>query len=161
MFLPTFMMIGQKLENCHYIHLEKNAPSTGSHSETSIETMKTAPPTDGHVFQRIGTTFEINHNIIKTNILTNYMKIGHEIFELGRDFIGIKLLIKFHEDGTRNQMLTDGRTKTGHKSSPEQSALPRYGSGHKSDRRTDSRTDNAKTISLRLWQGIYTHTKFQ
>ncbi|KAH3801314.1 hypothetical protein DPMN_154962 [Dreissena polymorpha] len=55
------------------------------------------------------------------------MKIGHEILKLGRDFIGTKLLIKFHEDGTRNQLLTDGwtdirRTKTGHKSSPEQSA---------------------------------------
>ncbi|KAH3738902.1 hypothetical protein DPMN_045545 [Dreissena polymorpha] len=31
------------------------------------------------------------------------MKIGHEIFELGRDFIGTKLLIKFHEAGTRNE----------------------------------------------------------
>ncbi|KAH3734702.1 hypothetical protein DPMN_041146 [Dreissena polymorpha] len=46
------------------------------------------------------------------------------VFELGRDIIGTKLLTKFHEDGTRNQMLTDGRTdvrrtKTGHKSSPE------------------------------------------
>ncbi|KAH3738994.1 hypothetical protein DPMN_045638 [Dreissena polymorpha] len=58
--------------------------------------LKTAPPTGGH-----------------TNILTN--------FELGRDCIGAKLLTKFHEDGTRNQMLTDGRTKTGQKSSAEQS----------------------------------------
>ncbi|KAH3853416.1 hypothetical protein DPMN_095939 [Dreissena polymorpha] len=31
-------------------------------------------------------------------------------FELGRYFIGTKLLIKFHEDRTRNQMFTDGRT---------------------------------------------------
>ncbi|KAH3876287.1 hypothetical protein DPMN_000126 [Dreissena polymorpha] len=92
-------------ENCHYIHIEKNAPSTGGHvfspistisnsSETSIEPMKTAPPTCGHVFQRIGTTFELNQDIIMTNILTN--------FELGRDFIRTKLLTKFHEDGTRN-----------------------------------------------------------
>ncbi|KAH3859022.1 hypothetical protein DPMN_101668 [Dreissena polymorpha] len=90
-------------ENCHYIHIEKNAPPTGGH--TSIEPMKTAPPTGGHVFQRIKTTFELNQDIIKTNILTN--------FELGRDFIGTKLLTKFHEDGTRNvyeQMFTDGRT---------------------------------------------------
>ncbi|KAH3880430.1 hypothetical protein DPMN_004344 [Dreissena polymorpha] len=69
-------------------HIEKNAPPTGGHvfspisiifdsSETLIEPMKTAPPTGGH-----------------TNILTN--------FELGRDFIGTKLLTKFHEDGTRN-----------------------------------------------------------
>ncbi|KAH3778412.1 hypothetical protein DPMN_179870 [Dreissena polymorpha] len=84
--------------------------------------LKTAPPTGGHVFQRIGTTFELNQDIIKTNVLTN--------FELGRDFIGTKLLTKFHEDGTRNQMLTDERTdirrtKTGHKSSPEQSVYRR------------------------------------
>ncbi|KAH3867000.1 hypothetical protein DPMN_030124 [Dreissena polymorpha] len=93
---------------------------------------KTAPPTGGHVFQRIRTTFELNQDIIKTNILTN--------FELGRDFIGTKLLTKFHEDGTRNVasrvftskcLRTDGRTdirrtKTGHKSSPEQSGkIPR------------------------------------
>ncbi|KAH3747499.1 hypothetical protein DPMN_181926 [Dreissena polymorpha] len=56
--------------------------------------LKTAPPTSGHVFQRIGTTFELNQDIIKTNTLTN--------FELGRDFIGTKLLTKFHEDGTIN-----------------------------------------------------------
>ena len=31
---------------------------------------KTAPPTGGHVFQRTGTTFELNQHIIKTNILT-------------------------------------------------------------------------------------------
>ncbi|KAH3734449.1 hypothetical protein DPMN_040889 [Dreissena polymorpha] len=55
-------------ENCHYIHIEKNAPPTGGHvfspisiisnsSETTIEPIKTAPPTGGHVFQRIRTTF--------------------------------------------------------------------------------------------------------
>ncbi|KAH3872626.1 hypothetical protein DPMN_035845 [Dreissena polymorpha] len=92
-----------------------------------VLTRKTAPPTGGHVFQRIGTTFELNQDIIKTNILKN--------FELGRDFIETKLLTKFHENGTRNVasrvltskcLRTDGRTdirrtKTGHKSSPEQS----------------------------------------
>ncbi|KAH3700808.1 hypothetical protein DPMN_075788, partial [Dreissena polymorpha] len=109
----------------HYIHIEKNAPPTGSHVFSPIPTIfklvrdinktnvltnfhddwakivtsrvftrKTAPPTGCHVFQRIGTTFELNQDIIKTNILTN--------FELGRDFIGAKLLTKFHEDGTRN-----------------------------------------------------------
>ncbi|KAH3742411.1 hypothetical protein DPMN_049154 [Dreissena polymorpha] len=46
--------------------------------------------TGGHVFQRTGTTFELNQHIIKTNILTN--------FELDRNFIGMKLLTKFHED---------------------------------------------------------------
>ncbi|KAH3707767.1 hypothetical protein DPMN_067182 [Dreissena polymorpha] len=59
-----------------------------------VLTRKTAPPTGGHVFQRIGTTFELNQDIIKTNILTN--------FELVRDFIGTKLLTKFHKNGTRN-----------------------------------------------------------
>ncbi|KAH3740010.1 hypothetical protein DPMN_046705 [Dreissena polymorpha] len=62
---------------------------------------KTAPPTGGHVFQHTGTTFELNQDIIKTNILTNYMQIEHKIFELGRDFIGAKLL---------KQIFTDGRT---------------------------------------------------
>ncbi|KAH3842172.1 hypothetical protein DPMN_115667 [Dreissena polymorpha] len=84
-------------ENCHYIHIEKNAPPTGGHRAkivtSRVFTRKTAPPTGGHVFQRIGTTFELNQDIIKTNILT---------YDL--------LLTKFHEDGTKNQMLTDGRT---------------------------------------------------
>ncbi|KAH3742199.1 hypothetical protein DPMN_048936, partial [Dreissena polymorpha] len=85
---------------------------------------KTAPPTGNHVFQWTGTTFELNQHIIKTNILTN--------FELDRDLIGTKLLTKFHADLTINVASrvftnkckqTDGRrTKTGHKSSPEQSA---------------------------------------
>ncbi|KAH3736597.1 hypothetical protein DPMN_043168 [Dreissena polymorpha] len=115
----------------HYIHIEKNAPPTGGHVFSAIWTifelvrdinkpMKTAPPTGGHVFQRTGTTFELNQHLI-----------GHEIVELDRDFIG--LLTKFHEDRTINVASrvftnkcgrTDGRrTKTGHKSSPEQSAL--------------------------------------
>ncbi|KAH3788591.1 hypothetical protein DPMN_166736, partial [Dreissena polymorpha] len=43
-----------------------------------------------------------------TNILTN--------FELDRDIIGTNLLTKFHEDRKRNVP-----SKTGHKSSPEKS----------------------------------------
>ncbi|KAH3854999.1 hypothetical protein DPMN_097559 [Dreissena polymorpha] len=100
-------------ENCHYIHIEKNAPPTGSHRslpfsnsfETSIEPMFS--PT----FMMIG------------------QKLKTAPFELGRDFIGTKLLTKFHEDGTRNvASRTDGRTdirrtKTSHKSSPEQSDI--------------------------------------
>ncbi|KAH3715957.1 hypothetical protein DPMN_058673 [Dreissena polymorpha] len=142
--IPTIFKLPNR-ENCHYMHIEKNAPPTGGHvffhrsrpfsysSETSIEPMKTAPPTGGH-----------------TIILTN--------FELGRDFIGAKLLTKFHEDGARNQMLTDvrtdiRRTKTGHKSSPEQSVFGRTDGltdgqtdektdGHfRTDGRTDGRTD--------------------
>ncbi|KAH3719713.1 hypothetical protein DPMN_062580 [Dreissena polymorpha] len=127
----------------HYIHIENTAPPPGGHVFSPIWTIfelvqeinktnvltnfhddwakivtsrvftrKTAPPT--------GTSFELNQDIIKTNILTN--------FELGRDFIGAKLLTKFHEDGTRNVasivftskcLWTDGRA--GQKSSPEQS----------------------------------------
>ncbi|KAH3735614.1 hypothetical protein DPMN_042149 [Dreissena polymorpha] len=102
-----------------------------------VFTRKTAPPTGGHVFQRTGTTFELNQHIIKTNILTN--------FKLDRGFIGTKLLTKFHEDRTINvasRMFTnkcgrtndkqmDGRqTKTGHKSSPEQSDLEEADSCH-------------------------------
>ncbi|KAH3848838.1 hypothetical protein DPMN_091221 [Dreissena polymorpha] len=81
-----------------------------------VFTRKTAPPTGGHVFQRTGTAFELNQHIIKTNILTNS--------KVDRDFIGTKLLTKFHEDRTINvaSRVTDvRRTKTGHKSSPEQS----------------------------------------
>ncbi|KAH3874676.1 hypothetical protein DPMN_037927 [Dreissena polymorpha] len=55
-----------------------------------VFTRKTAPPTGGHAFQRTRTTLELNQHIIKTNILTN--------FEHNRDFIGTKLLTKFHED---------------------------------------------------------------
>ncbi|KAH3816992.1 hypothetical protein DPMN_118517 [Dreissena polymorpha] len=56
--------------------------------------VKTSPPTGGHVFQRTGTTFELNQDIIKTNILTN--------FKFDRNITGSKLLTKFHEDQTRN-----------------------------------------------------------
>ncbi|KAH3858120.1 hypothetical protein DPMN_100739 [Dreissena polymorpha] len=100
-------IVTSRVENCNYIHIEKNA-LVGGHAKivtSRVFTRKTAPPTGGHVFQRIGTTFELNQDIIKTNILTN--------FELGRNFIGTKLLTKFHEDGTRNQMITDGRTYDG------------------------------------------------
>ncbi|KAH3714984.1 hypothetical protein DPMN_057687 [Dreissena polymorpha] len=79
-----------------------------------VFTRKIAQPTGGHVFQRTRTTFELDHHIIKANILTN--------FKLGRYFIGAKLL-------TNKCLRTDGRTdirrtKTGQKSSPEQSVTP-------------------------------------
>ncbi|KAH3876972.1 hypothetical protein DPMN_000825 [Dreissena polymorpha] len=93
----------------HYIHIEKNAPPTGSHG-----------------FSPIWTIFQLVQDINKTNVLTNFhddwAKIvtsrvftrknapppgGHvfqptAIFELDRDFIGTKLLTKFHEDRTIN-----------------------------------------------------------
>ncbi|KAH3827159.1 hypothetical protein DPMN_129088, partial [Dreissena polymorpha] len=108
--------IGTKLLTKFYEDRTRNVASR-------VLTRKTAPPTGSHVFQRTGTTFELNQDIIKTNILTN--------FKLNQDFIGTKLLTKFHEDGTRNvasRVFTNkcGRTdrlqtKTDHKSSPEQS----------------------------------------
>ncbi|KAH3843326.1 hypothetical protein DPMN_116840 [Dreissena polymorpha] len=124
--------------------------------------VKTAPPTGGHFFQRTRTTFELNQHIIKTNILTNDLFHGNRTkkvasrvftkksapptgghvfqrtrstFELNQHIIGTKLLTKFYEDRKRNvpssvyeRMLTDEwtdgrRTKTGHKSSPEQSVF--------------------------------------
>ncbi|KAH3830996.1 hypothetical protein DPMN_104255 [Dreissena polymorpha] len=139
----------------HYIHIEKNVPPTGGHvfffipiwtifelvreiNKTNVLTnfhddwakivtsrpnKENCPPTGGHIFQRTETTFEHNQHIIKTNILTH--------FKLNRDFIGKKLLTKFHEDRTINvasRVFTNKcgrtdrrRTKTGHKSSPEQS----------------------------------------
>ncbi|KAH3858854.1 hypothetical protein DPMN_101495 [Dreissena polymorpha] len=114
----------------HYINIEKNAPPTGRHVFSPIWTifelqkMKTALPTGGH-----------------TNILTN--------FKLDRDFIRTKLLTKFHEDRTinvvsrvfTNKCLTDRRTnvrrtKTGHKSSLEQS-------GRQTDRQTKNNTHHS------------------
>ncbi|KAH3711016.1 hypothetical protein DPMN_070515 [Dreissena polymorpha] len=59
-----------------------------------VFTRKTEPAHWRPCFTWTGTTFELNQHIIKTNILTN--------FELDRDFIGTKLLTKFHEDRTIN-----------------------------------------------------------
>ncbi|KAH3786940.1 hypothetical protein DPMN_165058 [Dreissena polymorpha] len=68
-------------ENCHYIHIQKNAPSTGGHvfhqsepfsnsSKISIKPMflysqieKNAPPTGGHVFSPIWTISELVRDI--------------------------------------------------------------------------------------------------
>ncbi|KAH3809976.1 hypothetical protein DPMN_138358 [Dreissena polymorpha] len=80
-------MIGQKF---HVIQLTETIFELNSHIKETNEnwaknvtsrvftlfTRKTAPPTGGH--------------------------IGHKIFELDRDFIGTKLLTKFHEDRTIN-----------------------------------------------------------
>ncbi|KAH3740781.1 hypothetical protein DPMN_047492 [Dreissena polymorpha] len=97
-------------------HINKTDVLINFHGEwakivtSRVFTMKTAPPTGGHVFQQTGTTFELNQHI---------------------NIIGSNLLTKFHEDQTINVASrvftnkcgrTDGRrTKTGHKSSPEQS----------------------------------------
>ncbi|KAH3777650.1 hypothetical protein DPMN_179098 [Dreissena polymorpha] len=104
-FLPN--IIGTNLLTKFHEDQTKNVASR-------VFTRKTAQPTGGHVSQRTGTTLELNQHIIKTNILTH--------FELHRDFIGTKLLTKFHEDPTiivasrvfTNKCgRTDGRTGDG------------------------------------------------
>ncbi|KAH3872579.1 hypothetical protein DPMN_035797 [Dreissena polymorpha] len=95
-----------------------------------VFTRKTAPPTGSHVFQRTGTTFELNQHINKTDILTKLHEDwacnvtstflpGTTQFRTRQRFHGTKLLTKFHEDRTRNvasrvftsQMwMTDGQT---------------------------------------------------
>ncbi|KAH3789010.1 hypothetical protein DPMN_167177 [Dreissena polymorpha] len=74
--------------------------------------VKNAPPTGGHVFQWTETTFEPYKHIIKTNILTN--------FKLDRDIIGTNLLPSFMKIGqemwpleclqTKCRRRTDGQT---------------------------------------------------
>ncbi|KAH3850815.1 hypothetical protein DPMN_093289 [Dreissena polymorpha] len=91
---------------------------------SGVFTRKTAPPTDGHAFQRTGTTFELNQPIIKTSILT---KLHEDWFRTRPRFHWDKSSDKFHEDRTINvasRVFTNKcrrRTKTDHKSSPEQS----------------------------------------
>ncbi|KAH3799538.1 hypothetical protein DPMN_153148 [Dreissena polymorpha] len=80
-------IIGTKLLTKFYEDRSRNVASR-------VFRRKTAPPTCSHVFQRTGTTFELNQRIIKTNILTN--------FKLDQGIIGTKFLTKFHEDRTRN-----------------------------------------------------------
>ncbi|KAH3712205.1 hypothetical protein DPMN_071888 [Dreissena polymorpha] len=139
-------------ENCHYIHTEKNAPPTCGHVFSPISTIFdlvrdinltnvltnfyddwTKIVTSKSVYKENcpahwrPSIFELNQDIIKTNILTN--------FELGRDLIGTKLLTKFHEDGTRNvasRVFTSKFTKA-----------------HLSNQKslTDGRTDRDKPIS--------------
>ncbi|KAH3784895.1 hypothetical protein DPMN_162967 [Dreissena polymorpha] len=94
------------VENCpaHWRpYINKTNVLTNFHDDwpkivtSRVFTRKTSPPTDGHVFQRIETTFELNQDIIKTNILTKL----HE--DWTRNVTSTtKLLTKFHEDGTRN-----------------------------------------------------------
>ncbi|KAH3887421.1 hypothetical protein DPMN_011438 [Dreissena polymorpha] len=132
-----------------YIHIEKNAPPTGGHVFSPIwiifelvrDINKTIVLTNFNddwakiVTSRVFTShviqlsmernhLELNQHIIKTNILTNDLVFdpARPNFELDRDFIGTKLLTKFHEVFTNKCGRTDRRrTKTGHKSSPEQS----------------------------------------
>ncbi|KAH3831487.1 hypothetical protein DPMN_104755 [Dreissena polymorpha] len=110
----------------------------------NVTSRKNAPPTGGHVFSPIWNISELVREINKTNVLTNFhddwAKIvtsrvftrktapptgGHlhehwasnvtsTVFELDRDFIGAKLLTKFHEARTINvASRKDGRTYDG------------------------------------------------
>ncbi|KAH3773485.1 hypothetical protein DPMN_174846 [Dreissena polymorpha] len=59
----------------HYIHIEKNAPPTGSHVFPPIPIifkLKHSPPAGGHVFSPISTIFELDRDINGTNVLTNF-----------------------------------------------------------------------------------------
>ncbi|KAH3874741.1 hypothetical protein DPMN_037994 [Dreissena polymorpha] len=94
----------------HYIHIEKNAPPTGGHvfhrsgpfSNSSEISIKPMFFTNFHddlaniVTSRVFTWF-LYSQIRKTSPPTGG-HIGHNIFELDRDFIKTKLLTKFHED---------------------------------------------------------------
>ncbi|KAH3887224.1 hypothetical protein DPMN_011240, partial [Dreissena polymorpha] len=52
-----------------------------------------APPSGGHVFQATGTTFELVHNIIETNLLTKF----YDDRKMPRPLGG-----HFHDDRTIN-----------------------------------------------------------
>ncbi|KAH3832280.1 hypothetical protein DPMN_105561 [Dreissena polymorpha] len=94
--------------------------------------VENAPPTGGHVFSPISTIFELVRHINKTNVLINFhddwakivtsrvftrktapptgghlhedwaLNVTSTVFKLDPDFIGTKLLTKFHEDRTIN-----------------------------------------------------------
>ncbi|KAH3877278.1 hypothetical protein DPMN_001141 [Dreissena polymorpha] len=67
-----------------------------------VFTRKTAPPTGGHVFQRTGTTFELDQHIISGKHFDKVFLFFYLVtyFELDRDIIETNLLTKFHKDRT-------------------------------------------------------------
>ncbi|KAH3736146.1 hypothetical protein DPMN_042708 [Dreissena polymorpha] len=72
------------------------------------------PPTGGHIFQRTGTTFELNQHIIKTTMLTkNVTSTVFTSVELDRGTIWTKLLTKFHKDRTGNMASREFTNKCG------------------------------------------------
>ncbi|KAH3720170.1 hypothetical protein DPMN_063064 [Dreissena polymorpha] len=102
----TINVVSRVLTRFYYSHIKKNAQPLGS-----------------HVFQANVTIFELNQDIIETNLLTKFHEdwtinvasrvltrknalppCGHVfqptsiIFELIQDIIGMNLLTKFHED---------------------------------------------------------------
>ncbi|KAH3844332.1 hypothetical protein DPMN_086590 [Dreissena polymorpha] len=96
-----------------------------------VLTRKNAPPPGGHVFQATKTIFILFHEDQTINVASrvHVFQANLTIFELNQDIIETNLLTKFHDDWTINvasrvltrQMLTphNGRhTKGDHKSSP-------------------------------------------
>ncbi|KAH3716495.1 hypothetical protein DPMN_059218 [Dreissena polymorpha] len=79
----------------------------------SLLTRKNAPPPGSYVFQSNGIIFELIRDIIRMNLLTNFMKIGQKnalplgshffqaniIFELIQAIIETNLLINFMKIG--------------------------------------------------------------
>ncbi|KAH3888954.1 hypothetical protein DPMN_012999 [Dreissena polymorpha] len=89
-----------------------------------VFTRKTAPPTDGHVFQWTETIYKLNIDAILTmdkvhdNFTNSKMSISHlrpcffntgTIYELSKYIIQINALSKLHDDWTNN--LTSGCSK--------------------------------------------------
>ncbi|KAH3853971.1 hypothetical protein DPMN_096509 [Dreissena polymorpha] len=96
-------------------NLAKNVTSIVFTCFHNIHIEKNAPPTGGHVFSPIWTIFILVREINKTNVLTNFHDDWATIvtssvyntniltnFKLDQNFIGTKLLPKFHEDRTIN-----------------------------------------------------------
>ncbi|KAH3710525.1 hypothetical protein DPMN_070009 [Dreissena polymorpha] len=98
-------MIGQKLktappppwQTCYSADRNHFGTQLNKNLTSRVFTRKTAPPTGGHVFQRTGTTFELDQHIIKANFWTN--------FELDPDIIGTNLLTNVYKPN-----VDDGRT---------------------------------------------------
>ncbi|KAH3893173.1 hypothetical protein DPMN_017317 [Dreissena polymorpha] len=127
----------------HYIHIEKNAPPTG-----------------GHVFSPIWTIFEFTNfhddwaKIVTSSVFTRKTApptgghIGHEIFKLDRDFIGTKLLTKFHEDRTINvasRVFTNKCGRTDRRQRPVTKAYLSNQIWLRTDGRKDGRKDGRTT----------------
>ncbi|KAH3718107.1 hypothetical protein DPMN_060906 [Dreissena polymorpha] len=90
----TSRVILRLLKSLHYIHIEKNAPSTG-----------------GHVFSQIWTIFELVRDINKTNCLQGFsiappgnhvIELTRTIFELNSHIKETNVLTKFHENWAKN-----------------------------------------------------------
>ncbi|KAH3880574.1 hypothetical protein DPMN_004491 [Dreissena polymorpha] len=116
----------------------------------------------------------IGHKKVTSTLHEDWaLNVTSTVFKLDQDFIGTNLLTKFHEDRTINvasRVFTnkcgrtdERRTKTSHKSSPEQSVKSIFGNVNakcdgKTNRRTDRQTDG-RTLLLKTatspWQPCF------